>query len=223
MQYIYLSLSLLLFVSSSFGSTPSVANEYSRGKALFQAGKLDEARQVWQGLLDKRSADLNAAQVKALQGRVGQVDSMLPSPIKRARQAYNQGRKLGGHRAIPYFKKAEQLARKTLQKKKRDPEASFIAASSILRQKPKGKARIKEAYMLGRNAVETEPGRTDELLEQMPEGEMKNALDDYALKIRIENSKSKKIGNQDVGKHNVMQRYRPGRSSGGGIKWKASN
>ena len=185
-----LSRCLLLFVflalTNSWAISAPVTNEYLRGKKLFEAGHYQEARQLWSSLLHKRRSELNEAQVKALQGRLSQIDSLLAKPLEKARAAYQQGRKLGSSKGREFFILAEKEALAAWSKNKKSSEAAFIAAASILRQGVVHEERLKIAYRLSHQAVETKPGRTDELLSIFPQGELWEKLDSHARNIRIE-------------------------------------
>ena len=169
-----------------FAQDPTVANEYLRGKKLYEAGQLVQARAVWSSLLQDRRSELTEAQVKALTGRVAQVDKVLDQPLVKARNAYWQGRKLGADGGPQLFATAEKEALKALAADKKSTEAAFLAASSILRQPSLNEQRLQLAFKLGKMAVETEPGRTDELLKFFPKGELWDKLDGFARNIRIE-------------------------------------
>ena len=186
MQKICLLLLVFLASANSWANSAPVASEYLRGKKLFEAGRYLEAKQLWSSLLKNRRSELNEAQVKALQGRVCHVDKFLANPLKKARDAYQQGQKLGPGKGRQFFKAAEKEALAVFARNKKSTEAAFIAAASILRQGSGDGKRVKLAYKLARQAVETKPGRTDELLSLFPKGELWDKLDGYARNLRIE-------------------------------------
>ena len=186
MLRLFLMLSLCSFVPSVFANNPPIANEYHRGKTLLEAGRLEEAQEVWQSLLQGRRSELNETQVKALQGRLKQVASLLDKPLVRARNAYWLGRKQGDDGGLEHYALAEREALRVLRTDKKNSEAAFLAAASILRQGNLTNERKIMAYKLGRKAVETKPGRTDELLDLFPKGELWDELDSHARNIRIE-------------------------------------
>jgi len=137
-------------------STPSVATEYQRGVQAFQAGRVVEARVIWQLVLAGRSRELTPDQVTALKGCVARADGRLTAAQKI------------------------DALEKTLQVSAALPDVHFELANLLLDQPELDRARALEH---ARASIGTDIERARALRDRFPEGPEREALSQVVIDI----------------------------------------